>query len=195
MRVLMGPAFISATGQRVAEYAFENVADERWDKVIATNLTSVFSSIRAAVPHMKKNREGGRIIVTTSIAGIRPEAIVGMPYMPAKAGAGHLVRQAALELAKYNVLVNAIAPGPFVTNIAGGHMQKPEVRKAFERWVPLGRAAETKDDSGDRSVPGVAGLKVRDRHRNRHRWRLPGGHRRLTLRALERVRDLCCVFG
>jgi NAD(P)-dependent dehydrogenase (short-subunit alcohol dehydrogenase family) len=143
-----GPAFISATGQRVAEYAFENVADERWDKVIATNLTSVFSSIRAAVPHMKKNREGGRIIVTTSIAGIRPEAIVGMPYMPAKAGAGHLVRQAALELAKYNILVNAIAPGPFVTNIAGGHMQKPEVRKAFERWVPLGRAAETEEIQG-----------------------------------------------
>ena len=95
-----GPAFISATGERVAEYAFENVSDERWDKVIATNLSSVFVSIRAAVPHMKKNREGGRIIVTTSIAGIKPEAIVGMPYMPAKAGAAHLVRQAALELAK-----------------------------------------------------------------------------------------------
>jgi NAD(P)-dependent dehydrogenase (short-subunit alcohol dehydrogenase family) len=68
--------------------------------------------------------------------------------MPAQAGAAHLVRQAALELAKYNILVNAIAPGPFVTNIAGGHMQKPEVRKAFEKWVPLGRAAETEEIQG-----------------------------------------------
>ena len=143
-----GPAFINATGQRVAEYAFENVSDERWDKVIATNLSSVFVSIRAAVPHMKKNAGGGRIIVTTSIAAIRPEAIVGMPYMPAKAGAAHLVHQAALELAKHNILVNAIAPGPFVTNIADGHMQKPEVRKAFEKWVPLGRAAETEEIQG-----------------------------------------------
>jgi NAD(P)-dependent dehydrogenase (short-subunit alcohol dehydrogenase family) len=143
-----GPAFISPTGQRVAEYAFENVSDERWDKVIATNLSSVFVSIRAAVPHMKKNKAGGRIIVTTSIAAIRPEAIVGMAYMPAKAGAAHLVRQAALEFAKYNILVNAIAPGPFITNIAGGHMRKPEVRKAFEKWVPLGRAAETDEIQG-----------------------------------------------
>jgi NAD(P)-dependent dehydrogenase (short-subunit alcohol dehydrogenase family) len=143
-----GPAFISALGERVAEFAFENVSDERWDKVIATNLSSVFVSIRAAVPHMKKNGRGGRIIVTTSIAGIKPEAIVGMPYMPAKAGSAHLVRQAALELAKYNILVNAIAPGPFVTNIGGGHMQKPEVRKAFESWVPLGRAAETEEIQG-----------------------------------------------
>lgn len=143
-----GPAFISATGQRVAEFAFENVSDERWDKVIATNLTSVFSSIRAAVPHMKKNRDGGRIIVTTSIAGIRPEAIVGMPYMPAKAGSGHLVRQAALELAKYNILVNAIAPGPFVTNIAGGHMRDPATVEAFARFTPLHRLASTDEIQG-----------------------------------------------
>jgi NAD(P)-dependent dehydrogenase (short-subunit alcohol dehydrogenase family) len=88
-----GPAFISATGERMAEYAFENVSDERWDKIIATNLSSVFTSIRAAVPHMKKNRAGGRIIVTTSIAGIKPEAIVGMPYMPAKAGAAHFAKR------------------------------------------------------------------------------------------------------
>ena len=97
---------------------------------------------------MKKNREGGRIIVTTSIAGIRPEAIVGMPYMPAKAGAGHLVRQAALELAKYNILVNAIAPGPFLTNIAGGHMQSLKCARRSNDGVPLGRAAETEEIQG-----------------------------------------------
>jgi NAD(P)-dependent dehydrogenase (short-subunit alcohol dehydrogenase family) len=117
--------------------------------VIATNLTSVFNSIRAAVPHMKRNgKNGGRIIVTTSIAALRPEAIVGTPYMPAKAGAAHLVRQAALEFAKYNILVNAIAPGPFITNIAGGHMRDPEVAKAFESAVPLHRVASTDEIQG-----------------------------------------------
>jgi NAD(P)-dependent dehydrogenase (short-subunit alcohol dehydrogenase family) len=77
---------------------------------------------------MKENDpSGGRIIVTTSVAGIRSEAIIGiMLYMPAKAAAAHLVHQAALELAKYNILVNAIAPGPFITNIAGGHMQRAD---------------------------------------------------------------------
>ena len=102
-------------GERNSEGAFENVSDERWDLVMETNVTSIYGTIKASVPHMKNNAKGGNI-VTTSVAGIRSEAIVGMPYMPAKAGAAHLVRQAALELAKYNILVNAIAPGPFVSN-------------------------------------------------------------------------------
>ncbi len=142
------PGFLGMTGERVPEGAFENVSDERWDQVIATNLTSIYSTIKASIPHMKKNVSGGRIIVTTSVAAIRGEAIVGMPYMPAKAAAAHLVRQAALELAKYNILVNAIAPGPFVTNIAGGHMQDPTTVAAFARFVPLHRIASTDEIQG-----------------------------------------------
>ena len=65
-----------------------------------------------------KRTGGGRIIATSSIASLYNEPIVGTPYMPAKAGVAHLVRQAAMELGRYNILVNAIAPGPFVTNIA-----------------------------------------------------------------------------
>ena len=71
-----------------------------------------------------------------------------MPYMPAKAGAAHLVRQAALELAKYNILVNAIAPGPFITNIAGGHMRDPATVAAFARLAPLHRLASTDEIQG-----------------------------------------------
>ena len=142
------PGFISMTGERDPEGAFENVSDERWDLVMATNLTSIYSTFKAVIPHMKKNPKGGRIIVTTSIAAIRGEAIVGMPYMPAKAAAAHLVRQAALELAKHNILVNAIAPGPFVTNIAGGHMQDPTTVQAFSKFVPLHRIASTDEIQG-----------------------------------------------
>jgi NAD(P)-dependent dehydrogenase (short-subunit alcohol dehydrogenase family) len=142
------PGFLAMTGERTPDGAFENISDERWDKVIATNFTSIFTSIRAAVPHLKQNPHGGRIVVTTSVAALRPEAIVGMPYMPAKAGAAHLVRQAALELAKFNILVNAIAPGPFMTNIAGGHMRRPEVAEAFGQAVPLGRVASTDEIQG-----------------------------------------------
>jgi NAD(P)-dependent dehydrogenase (short-subunit alcohol dehydrogenase family) len=80
------PGFLSMHGERNSNGAFENVSDERWDLVMETNLTSMFGTIKAAVPHMKKNAKGGRIIVTTSVAAIRGEAIVGMPYMPAKAG-------------------------------------------------------------------------------------------------------------
>jgi NAD(P)-dependent dehydrogenase (short-subunit alcohol dehydrogenase family) len=142
------PGFLGMTGERVPQGAFENVSDERWDQVMATNLTSIFLTIKASIPHMKKNAKGGRIIVTTSVAAIRGEAIVGMPYMPAKAGAAHLVRQAALELAKYNILVNAIAPGPFITNIAGGHMKDPTTAAAFAKFVPLKRLASTEEMQG-----------------------------------------------
>ena len=142
------PGFLGMDGKRNPTGAFENVSDERWDLVIETNLTSIYGTIKAAVPHMKKNAKGGRIIVTTSVAAIRGEAIVGMPYMPAKAGAAHLVRQAALELAKYNILVNAIAPGPFITNIAGGHMRDPATVAAFARFTPLHRLASTDEIQG-----------------------------------------------
>ena len=142
-----GPGFMGMDGQRNPAAAFENIPDEMWDRGIATNLTSIFTTIRAAIPHMKPHKSG-RIIVTTSVAAIRPEPIVGMPYMPAKAGAAHLVRQAAIELAKYNILVNAIAPGPFITNIAGGHMRNPAARAAFEKLTPMHRLASTEEIQG-----------------------------------------------
>ena len=62
------PGFIGMTGERIPDGAFENVSDERWDQVMATNLTSIYSTIKACIPHMKKNAKGGRIIVTTSVA-------------------------------------------------------------------------------------------------------------------------------
>ena len=54
----------------------------------------------------------------------------------------NIVRLAALELAPYDVCINAIAPGPFLTNIAGGRLHRdPEVARQFERIVPLRRMA------------------------------------------------------
>ena len=91
---------------------------------------------------MKPARRGS-IIATTSTAAIVTEPIVGTAYMPAKAGIAHLIRQVALELAEYRIRVNAIAPGPFVTNIGGGWLKDPKVRAAWDAQVPLGRIAET----------------------------------------------------
>ena len=142
-----GPGFLTAQGERNPESAFENISDERWNAAIAGNLSSVFWSIQAAVRHMKPNR-GGRIIVTISIAALKTESGVGTPYMPATAGAAHLVKQAALELARYGILVNAIAPGPFLTNISGGKMFDPAVRSYHERVVPMKRLATPDEIKG-----------------------------------------------
>ncbi len=112
------------------------------------NLTSVFVTLQAAAGRMKAQRSG-RIIVTSSIGGIRAERMVGYAYAATKAAVNNLVRQAALELAPYNVLVNAIAPGPFLTNIAGGRLHRePETVQKFADMVPLGRIARPDELKG-----------------------------------------------
>lgn len=128
---------------RSAEYALQNYPDERWNQVIDVNLNGVFATVRAAARHMVPRRSG-RIIITTSLAA-RQVAPVGAAYMAAKAGATHFMRTAALELAAYNITVNAIAPGMFVTNIGGGHSHDKGLQEAVARAVPLRRVAFPKD--------------------------------------------------
>src|ERR1700728_2869145 len=93
-----GPRFITFDRKtRPPDAAIEHYTDERWDHVIDTNLNSVFTTIKAAAKHMKP-RKSGRIIVTTSVAALVIEGASRAAYMAAKAGAAHLMRNAALEL-------------------------------------------------------------------------------------------------
>jgi len=106
----------------------------------------VFHTVREAARVMKANtrRRGGSIVITSSNAAEVNEAIVGVPYMAAKAGVKHFMRHAAYELAAYGIRVNAIAPGPFVTNIGDGWVKKnPAAKAAWDELVPVGRMAET----------------------------------------------------
>src|SRR5690606_24469958 len=91
-----------------AEGQLDSGAREKWNQVLHINLTSVFATVQAAARHMKPRRSG-RIVVTASIGGMRAEELVGYAYAATKAAAINLVRQAALELAPHNVLINAIA--------------------------------------------------------------------------------------
>jgi NAD(P)-dependent dehydrogenase (short-subunit alcohol dehydrogenase family) len=117
-------------------------------RAIEVNLTATFLTIRFAAAHMKRQR-GGSIIATTSIAGIRSEPLVGYGYVGAKAAINNIVRHAAVELAPHNVRVNAIAPGPFLTNIAGGRLHgEPEAVSKFAGTVPLGRLGQPDEIKG-----------------------------------------------
>ena len=93
-------------------------------------------------------QRSGSIVVTTSVAALKTENFVCTPYLAAKAGAAHLARQVALELAKYNVRINAMAPGAFLTGIAGGRMAYPEVHKRFSTANPMGRMARPDEIKG-----------------------------------------------
>jgi NAD(P)-dependent dehydrogenase (short-subunit alcohol dehydrogenase family) len=138
-----GPGFLTPEGARNPEGQIDALDDAHWDKVIGVNLTSMYNTMKLAARHMKAQGRGGSIIATSSIAAFYVDGIVGTPYMPAKAGVSHLVKQLAMELGKFQIRVNAICPGPFITNIAGGRMANVEDRQAFIRWSCLGRVAET----------------------------------------------------
>jgi NAD(P)-dependent dehydrogenase (short-subunit alcohol dehydrogenase family) len=146
-----GPGFIGgwvgSARPRVPEGALENYTDERWNRVIDINLNGVFATVRAAARHMKPARRG-RIIVTTSLAATKVEGVVGSAYMAAKAGAAHFMRTAALELAAFNITVNAIAPGFFVTNIGGGHAHNKQLQQTVAEVVPMHRVGFPKDIQG-----------------------------------------------
>lgn len=139
-----GEGFWNPAGHRNPQGQVDTLDPARWDRTMAVNLTGVYNTVRDAVRLMKQAGRGGSIIATASNAGLVSEPIVGMPYMPAKAGVLHMVRHLALELAEFGIRVNAIAPGPFVTNIGGGWLKKdPVARAAWDAIVPLGRLAET----------------------------------------------------
>ena len=137
-----GPGFTVPAGELGA------VAPENWERVLRTNLSSVFITLQAAAAQMKPRRSG-RIIVTASIAGLRSEPLVGYPYAAAKAGVANLVRHAAVELAPFGVTVNAIAPGCFHTRIGGGRLERdPAAAKAFAEMSPMNRIAHTDEIKG-----------------------------------------------
>lgn len=142
-----GPGFLSPEGERNPEGAIDVMDEAVWDRSIAVNLTGAFFTIRNAARHMKQTG-GGRIIVTSSVAAEINEAIVGTPYMPAKAGLDHLVRNVAMELGVFGILVNCISPGPFMTNIAGGRLKIAADRKAFEEQSLIGRIGHPDDIKG-----------------------------------------------
>lgn len=142
-----GPGFNTPTGERNPDGAIENIPDEQWDRGIEINLTSVYTTVKNAVRHMKPNG-GGEIIVTSSIASEICESIVGTSYMPAKAAVNHFVRHMAMELGAYGIRVNAILPGPFITNIAGGRLRNKADRAAFESQSLIGRIGDVEDIKG-----------------------------------------------
>jgi len=117
----------------------------KWDTVLGVNLNGVVFTMKAAARHMKQ-QGSGRIVVTASTAGFGTDPMVGYSYSATKAAVIIIVRQAALELAKHGVHVNAIAPGPFRTNIGGDAAPIPP--EAWNDIVALGRMADPEELKG-----------------------------------------------
>ena len=87
----------------------EDFSDETWNTMIDVNLSGVWHTAKAAIPHLKAGGNGGSIILTSSEAGLRGYANAGH-YVSAKHGVVGLMRTLALELANDMIRVNSIHP-------------------------------------------------------------------------------------
>jgi NAD(P)-dependent dehydrogenase (short-subunit alcohol dehydrogenase family) len=141
---ILGPADgLFANAGFGGEFApFSTFSDGNWDSLIATNLTSVFLSIRAVLGGMIE-RKRGSIVVTGSLASER-----GMPmnagYVASKHGVLGLARAAAVEAAPHGVRVNCLVPGfietPLLDSIPGGATEA--ALAAMGKGVPQGRVGQ-----------------------------------------------------
>jgi NAD(P)-dependent dehydrogenase (short-subunit alcohol dehydrogenase family) len=128
----------------------DTVESADWDRVLGVNLTGVLLTMKHAAAVMKR-QGSGRIVVTSSAAGLKPEPAVCYGYAASKAAVLNVVRHAAVELAPHGVLGNAICPGPFKgTRIGGGVTESPtpELERMWSKTVPLGRMAEPEELKG-----------------------------------------------
>jgi NAD(P)-dependent dehydrogenase (short-subunit alcohol dehydrogenase family) len=122
--------------------AIDQIKDEDWDQVMEINLNSIMVLTRALVPQMK-SRGWGRVIHISSVMGfISKEG--RNAYSATKAALIGLARSNALDLGRYGITVNCLAPGPFLTDLPG-RLLSTEEKQEFARVTALGRWAEPRE--------------------------------------------------
>lgn len=122
------------------------VSDDAFDKVINTNLRSVFQLCNMVCPSMAK-RGTGSVIVMSSIAGIRGDTVLGA-YGISKAAETALVRNLAVEWGPAGVRANAIAPGLIKTDFARALWEDPDRLEKVETITPLRRIGQPEEIAG-----------------------------------------------
>jgi 3-oxoacyl-[acyl-carrier protein] reductase len=126
-----------------------DVDEAEFDRIFDVNVKSIFHMVRAVVPFMR-DRGGGVIINVGSVGGIRPRP--GLTWYNASKGAVNLLSKSlAVELAPWNIRVNALCPGMGVTGMLRDFMgveDTPENRSRFLSTIPMGRLAIPDDIAG-----------------------------------------------
>ena len=118
-----------------------DMTDEDWNRIIQTNLSSVFYCCRQAIPPMVSKRSG-KIINISSVSGILGNAGQSN-YAASKAGVIGLTKSVARELASRGICVNAVAPGFVETEMTAVLPEKTQ--EELKKQIPLGRAGQVQD--------------------------------------------------
>lgn len=137
----------------IASFApVEDLGDEMWDDMIGINLTGVFKTVRAAVPHLRAHGEGGSIVITSSTAGIKGLGNLAH-YVAAKHGVVGLVKTFANEFAPDMIRVNSVHPTAVSTDMIHN-------RETYGNFVPDKPADEVTQDDVAPMFQGLNALPI-----------------------------------
>lgn len=120
----------------------EEMTLEEWQQVIDVNLTGTFLAVQACIPSMRAQGHG-KIVITSSISGPQTAHPGFSHYTASKGGVAGFVKTAAVELAKYQININAVEPGNIETE--GFDELGAEHRRQMVRAIPLGRLGRPED--------------------------------------------------
>jgi 3-oxoacyl-[acyl-carrier protein] reductase len=118
----------------------DEMADEHWRRTLGVNLDSVFGLVKHAVAQMKRQDEGGHVVLVSSTAGQRGEAF-HCDYAASKGALISLVKGLSTELAPHRIRVNCVAPGWVATDMSTPTLSDPAAHARMLATIPLGRVA------------------------------------------------------
>lgn len=138
---------VNNAGTSPGMYTTLEVSERFWDSIMNLNLKGLFF-LSQAVAGVMKEHGGGNIINVTSVAGFRPMLHMGV-YDISKAGVIMATKVMAVELAQYNIRVNAVAPGNVRTRLGDSRFTvMPELEQEQVKGTPLRRIAEPDELAG-----------------------------------------------
>ncbi len=115
-----------------------------WRRIVELSLTGAFLTIKHGGRALRAAGNGGSIVTVASLNAVQPGRGVGA-YCAAKAGAVALTEVAALELGRYGIRVNAVAPGLVQTGLTDALWQVPAIVEEYVENAPLGRFAQPEE--------------------------------------------------
>lgn len=140
-------AGVGPDGVRFKFGPLTDLSGEDWDKIMNVNLKGVFLCMKHEIIQMLRQGDGGAIVNTASVGGLRMAPSFGA-YGPSKAGVIAVSRTAAVENAKAGIRINIVCPGPtlgtdLMTNSLARNPDEENILK--EHVIPTGRLGEPED--------------------------------------------------
>ena len=140
---LGGLSIVFANAGTAGMSAVGDTDPAEWQRIMGVNLSGVFHTVRAAVPHLLAGGDG-RVVCTASISGVRP-AEGEAAYAAAKAGVASLTASVALEYGP-TIRANAVSPGMIATGMTGPLLDNfPDIVEQMVAKTPAGRIGEPED--------------------------------------------------